>query len=687
MKKLVLVVAAALAIVPSALAASPKPVPSLTPAATHKLWLAEVARAKSAPRAFDDASCRPARAIFYAQTDWLRLATTLAAQPSPCAQYFVSVPPLAADKTQARPNQAAQIRALGPSFHALDEISWNGWSSWVAAGNGSFYDAGVLARQRMAAAGFDVSAGDTWALNELSSAVRSNTGAARANALEFMRGLASDGVKGVVFVAGVAQTTSDTGTYQDNLQSWLTDDGFWSAAAQYASDWAQEDYGDVRAYAVANTTPQQRRDVEEQYLGHVLALANANPDAEAASRSFIDSTYVAFGNAAWAWSSAYGYTAVPVATMEDFVSGQIYADRSLGAPSGVDRFGFAWAPQNSLGLSTADYNAQTAAVLARIAASIRDSGTNVDAACSTFCTTSVAGAAFTSAWASFGTWATTALSLGQPSSFTAGTSVPLTVTLQQLGVPENASGPIEVTLSSSSTGGGFAAVAGGAVTPTLSATIPAGASSVTVYYTDTVAGSPTVSAAAPGYATVTQVENVAAAAPATLTATPASSSTTAGTPVTIALGAHDAYGNPATLPSPVTETTSSTHGAFTSSGTSVSYTDTLAGTPTLTFTAPGVPAVTLTETVVPAAAAKLTLSPASASVKTGKAASFTATATDAYGNRTTVTPAWSLSSTAYGKVTASGPTAKFTAGTKTGSVTLTAAAGSARTSAKITITR
>ena len=33
----------------------------------------------------------------------------------------------------------------------------------------------------MAATGYDVTAGDTWALNELSSAVRQGTGNARAN--------------------------------------------------------------------------------------------------------------------------------------------------------------------------------------------------------------------------------------------------------------------------------------------------------------------------------------------------------------------------------------------------------------------------------------------------------------------------------------------------------------------------
>jgi hypothetical protein len=670
MLKVVFAVAAALVLVPTALAA--KPVPSLTPAATHKLWLAEVARAKSSPRAANDASCRPARAIFYAQTDWLRLSTKLAAQPSPCAQYYVSVPPLAADKTQARTGQASQIRALGASFHALDEISWNGWSSWVSAGNGSWYDAGVQARQRMAAAGFDASAGDTWGLNELSSAVRANTGAARANALEFMRGLASDGVKGVVFVAGIAQSTSDTSTYKANLQNWLTDDGFWSGASQYASDWAQEDYGDIRDYAVAGTTPQQRRDATLQYLGHEPALANANPSPAAVSRSFLASTYVPFGNAAWAWSSSYGWTAAPVANMQDFVSGQVYADRSLGSPSGVDRIGFAWAPQNSLGLTTTDYNAQTASVLDRIAASIRDSGASADAACSTFCSTALDGAAFTTAWSGFNTWSQPSPSLGQPSSFTAGGTVPLTVTL-----PQPASVPVTVTFSTTSAHGSFSS-------PTV--TIPAGSSAATVSYTDTLAGSPAISASAPGYATVTQTETVSPAAAASLVATPSASSFTAGASVAVTLAAHDAFGNMAAVPT-VTTATTSAKGAFSGTGTSSTYTDTLAGSPTLTFTASGLPAVTLQETVTPAAATTLTLSPTSTSVSTSHATSFTATATDAYGNRATVAPAWTLSSSSYGTVKGSGASATFTAGTKTGSVTLTATVGTARATATITIKR
>jgi hypothetical protein len=482
-------------------------VPSLTPATTRALWQEEVARAQTAPHALTTTGCNPARVVFYTQTDWLRLATKLAAQPSSCADYYISVPPLAADKTQARSGQAAQIRALGPNFHALDEMSWNGWNAWVAAGNGSWYDAGLLARQRMAAAGFAAAAGDSWALNELSSAVRTGTGSARANALEFMRGLASDGVKGVVFVQGIGQSTADTTTYKLNLQNWLQDDAFWTAAAGYTSDWAQEDYGDIRTYAVAGASPDARRDQELQYLGHELSLAHAGPSTVAAARTMLDATYVAFGNAAWAWPSAYGWTAAPAANMQDFVSGQVYAARSLGAPSGIDRFGFAWAPNNTLGLSDADFTAQTAALLDRLAAAIRDSGIDPASACApAWCQTTLAGAAFTTAWQSFSTWSpTTLVFTSPPGTFTAGASLQLTVGLRAEGVPQTATSPQTVTFSTSSAGGSF--------TPSATATIPAGASSVTVTYTDSLPGTPVVSATLAGQQAITQTETVTAPLP------------------------------------------------------------------------------------------------------------------------------------------------------------------------------
>ena len=260
-------------------AAPAAPVPSLTPAATATLWRAEVSRRRAHVQSLsDDAPCRAARVIFYDQTDWLRVATKLAQTQSPCAEYFISVPPLAADHTQPRSGQAGLIRALGPELprprrgqlHRLEPLG-RGRARLL-----------VRCRSRSAAAngaaGFDTSAGDSWALNELSSAVRRGTGAARRNALDFLHGLASDGVKGVVFTAGVSQSSPDLTQYKVALQDWLQDTGFWTEVAAYTSDWAQENYGDLRDYAVAGTTAEQRRDAIAQYLTHEPALANSGPE-------------------------------------------------------------------------------------------------------------------------------------------------------------------------------------------------------------------------------------------------------------------------------------------------------------------------------------------------------------------------------------------------------------------------
>src|SRR5262245_32164577 len=131
-------------------AAPHAPVPSLQPARTAQLWKKLVASRRPSAAAAD---CRPLRAVFYAATDWMRLTTKLAAAASPCADYYVSIPPLVADKTQMRPDQAWRIRALGPRFHALAEIHYSTWSSWVASTGSTWHTAGVTARQRMASAG------------------------------------------------------------------------------------------------------------------------------------------------------------------------------------------------------------------------------------------------------------------------------------------------------------------------------------------------------------------------------------------------------------------------------------------------------------------------------------------------------------------------------------------------------
>ena len=258
--------------------AEPMPVASLEPEKTNELWRRLVA----SPRPVQlQADCRPLRGVFYAATDFLRLATKLAATPSPCAEYYISVPPLVSDKTLPRPNAAPRIRALGPNFHAMAEIHFATWTRWVASTGSSWHTAGVTARQRMAAVGFDVAQGDTWVFNELTTAVRRGTGSARANVREFLRGLyEGDGTRptrGAVFVIGFGQRSTDVSLYQTNLQNWLADSAFWTDMNTYVSDWTQEAYGDVRSWAVPGVPTSVRRESLNDYLQHKLVLAGAGP--------------------------------------------------------------------------------------------------------------------------------------------------------------------------------------------------------------------------------------------------------------------------------------------------------------------------------------------------------------------------------------------------------------------------
>ena len=98
--------------------------------------------------------------------------------------------------------------------------------------------------------------------------------------------------------------------------------------APYVGDWSQEVYGDVRDYAVAGASPATRASYLNDYLQHQLALADAAP-AEAAAAAFLHQTYAPLANAAWIWSSAYGYTNVDEPTMADFVSGHSLGLRIL----------------------------------------------------------------------------------------------------------------------------------------------------------------------------------------------------------------------------------------------------------------------------------------------------------------------------------------------------------------------
>jgi uncharacterized repeat protein (TIGR01451 family) len=506
-----LVAAGAIAGSAAAADSAPTPVRSLTPAATQRLWDELVHRPRI--RSLRTADCRPLRAVFYAATDWLRLTTKLAATASPCAQYYVSVPPLVSDKSQLRANEAQRIRALGPAFHALAEINVTGWTAWVAATGNSWYEAGVEARRRMAATGYDVTASDTWALNELSSAVRQGTGNARANMRAFLNGLYDgDGTlpaaRGTVLIAGIGQATADLSLYQARLQDWYEDAGFWSDLSRFASDWSQEVYCDVRQYAIGGATREARRDLLNEYLQHQSTLAGVAPTSADAARSFLAAFYSPLANGAWRYDAAFGWTDVPVELMQDYVSAQTYAMRSAGNA----RFGYAWSPKNLAGVPTADFNALTDAVLVRLAAAIADSSNVPEAACgASWCAGSLGGATATTAWRTFANWLPSRLAFISPEQTVApgAASAPLTVELRtNAGAGYTAGLPVTVAVSSSSPTGELSTGPGGPWAATLAAPIASGTSSASFYFRDAVAGSATITAAAAGKTAAAQAISV-----------------------------------------------------------------------------------------------------------------------------------------------------------------------------------
>jgi hypothetical protein len=497
----VLIALAALAAVLPSPAAAAGPVPSLTPRETAQLWQ----RLASKQRPFSlAAECITQRVVFYAANDWLRLATRLAANSSACTQYYVSIPPLS-DKSQPRPDQARRIRALGPNFHALAEINLTGWTAWVAANGASWFQAGVEARRRMAAAGYDVAAGDSWALNELNTATRVGTGNARAIIREFVRGLYTGdaaGVKGVVFVVGLAQPTTELSVYQSRVQDWYEDAAFWGDMSAYVSDWGQEVYGDVRNYAVAGADAATRRARLVEYLHHQLALANAAPETAASARAFIQSTYTPIANAAWEYTSAFGYTSVAYDVMADYVAAQVDAMRSVSA-----RLGLAWAPRNSTEMPAAQFTAETNAILDRLAAAIVDPAGGCSA---TGCAAVADGAAFTPLWSSFAQWRPSQLAItSAPQALPPATPQPVTVELRtNTGLPYTAGVPVSVTFATTSATGGFSTTPDAPPTSTVTVAIASGASSVTAYYRDTQVA--TITASAPGKVSATQAVGVAA---------------------------------------------------------------------------------------------------------------------------------------------------------------------------------
>jgi hypothetical protein len=416
----------------------------------------------------------------------------------------------------------------------------------------------------MAAAGYDLTKGDTWVLNELTSAVRRGTGNARVNIREFLRGLyEGDGTqpaRGAVFVIGVGQRTSDVSLYQTNLQNWFADSAFWADMSTYVSDWSQEVYGDVRNYAVPGVPTSVRRDYLNDYLQHELVLAGVGPPTIETARSYLQTAFSPLANAAWERETGYGWTMVPSEQMAAYVSAQVHALRYFSAASGQaqDHWGFAWAPRNGTGMPAGDFAARTGLVLDRLAAAVRDSAETPDpadpgsAACgppgqNTWCVGDLEGARLNEAWKSFRAWTQSVLAFATPAqTIPAGTpSAAMSLALvTSSGLAVTTPTPLVVTLSSSSSTGVFSSSPAGPWSSTLSLTIAPGTGTSTgFYYQDTRAGSHVLTASAAGATSGTQTVTVTPGPVAAVAVTPASATVRARASRQFTAAGRDAYGN------------------------------------------------------------------------------------------------------------------------------------------------
>lgn len=373
------------------------------------------------------AYCRlPADILFYTATDWVRLGETMATDASPCAEYYFSIPALANDKTELRgPLQPELIRALGPRFHAMAEIHFTGWSGWVAANPArTWCGAGIEARRRMVDKNYRVELGDTWSINEFSSAVRRGDGNARLNAQNFVRCLYDGGdgslppAAGNVFVVGLSQGTTNTTVYKGILRDWFAATPFWNEMSRSVRWWGQEVYASPHFTMVPKTSRNERSRSLSDYLYQVANLAESGPDEIAPARDYLRGAHYPLAGAAWRYATGFGFTEVPVETMQQFVALQQHSIRhTLGSrPQTASPFvGYAWSLRNAAPVQPAAiFNAETLAIAQRLASSIRFSlaqgGGAPPGACGPpgehiWCGGAWEGATFNAAWALLTYWA------------------------------------------------------------------------------------------------------------------------------------------------------------------------------------------------------------------------------------------------------------------------------------------
>jgi len=378
--------------------------------------------------------------IFWTANDWVLLAQELAARQGDCSHYYVSIPPTANDKKVLRFLQDDIIRAHGPRFRPVAEMTLGaptGWANWVTGAPGrTWFDAGIEFRRRMVAAGYDFSRGETWLLNEADRSTRLDEPPyTRQAIMDVVRGLAlGDGtgpvVPGIVEL-GIQyshQTMPDLTAFKAEMKSLVADGRFWEGLEPYVAYFAREAYADARRWGVAGSSRHERTEHMNDYFQHLTNLAQAGPAEAEPARRFLRRTFLPLANATWPargpdpflplFCCGHGWTMIPLEDMLSFVSEEVYAIRHYAGshpgtgPAG--RIGFSWQPTNNFNLPPTAWAAAKRAIAARIADAVRDAydngGGSPVGACGRkngdyWCDgADVPGAFFTEAWADFERW-------------------------------------------------------------------------------------------------------------------------------------------------------------------------------------------------------------------------------------------------------------------------------------------
>ena len=298
-----------------------------------------------------------------------------------------------------------------------------GWANWVnePGQNRTWFDAGVEFRRAMEQAGYDVTAGETWLINEFDrttarDAPRGPTDhdwppARRKDMRELMRGLYT-GAPGMPRAPGDRRDRDPLPSPEPSQRQPLPARYEEMAGGcrilgrrrPYLRWIAVESYPDSRLWAPVGSSLIARDRHLEAYIFHLLELVRSGPSSVETARRFFERKFLPLANSGWRarggehfdFVTGHGNTIRERVQMRQFVSEQVYAMRRYAGAHGrrapAGRLGFSWQPCNRLTAAEPDCRAPDPAfrtsldlIASRVAEAIRfaygEGNTSAVAAC------------------------------------------------------------------------------------------------------------------------------------------------------------------------------------------------------------------------------------------------------------------------------------------------------------------